>query len=102
MGPWERRSQQWCRTEDVRTIKEADINVDRRKIETPPGINEQECNVNILETRVMLEEQTKWMYDRMTAEAAESSTWNIGTSWRHEDNGDELQRWEGSWWIRVN
>ena len=25
-----------------------------------------------------------WMYDRMTAEAAESSTWNKGTSWKHE------------------
>ena len=77
MGLWERRSQQWCRTEDVRTIKEGDINVDRRRIETPPGINEQECNENRLETRVTkLEEQTTWMYDRMTAEAAESSTWN--------------------------
>ena len=38
----------------------------------------------------------------MTAEAAESSTWNKSTSCRHEDNGDEWQRWEGSWWIRVN
>ena len=40
-----------------------------------------------------LEEQTKWMYDRMTA-AAESSTWNKVTSWKHEDHGDEWQRWE--------
>ena len=103
VGLWERRSQQWCRTKDVRTIKERDINTDRRRIETPPGINEQECNENRLETRVTkLGEQPKWMYDRMTAEAAESSTWNKGTSWRHEDNGDEWQRWEGSWWIRVN
>ena len=37
----------------------------------------------------------------MTA-AAESSTWNRGIPWRYEDNGDEWQRWEGSWWIRVN
>ena len=51
-------------------------------------------NENKLETRVTkLEEQTKWMYDRMTAEAAESSTWNRGTSWRQEDNGDEWQKW---------
>ena len=41
VGLWERRSQQWCRTEDVRTIKGGDTNADRRKIETPPGINEQ-------------------------------------------------------------
>ena len=55
-----------------------------------------------LETRVMrLEEQTIWMYDRMTA-AAEPSTWNRGIPWRYEDEGDEWQRWEGSWWILVN
>ena len=52
VGLRERRSQQWCRTEDVRTIKEGDINADRRRIETPPGINEQECKENRLETRV--------------------------------------------------
>ena len=110
-----RRSQHWCRTEDVRTIKEGDMNTDRWKIETPPGIGneeersqkevahgKQECNEDKLETRVMrLEEQTKWMYDRMTA-AAEPSTWNRGIPWRYEDDGDEWQRWEGSWWIRVN
>ena len=103
MGLRERRSQQWCRTEDVRTIKEGDVNTDRWRIETPLGISKQECNEDKLETRVTkLEEQTKWMYDRMTAAAAESSTWNRGIPWRYEDNGDEWQRWEGSWWIRVN
>ena len=110
-----RRSQHWCRTEDVRTIKEGDMNTDRWKIETPPGIGneeersqkevthgKQECNEDKLETRVMrLEEQTKWMYDRMMA-AAEPSTWNRGIPWKYEDEGDEWQRWEGSWWIRVN
>ena len=109
----ERRSQQWCRTEDVRTIKEGDMNNDRWRIETPPGIgneeerahkgvthNKQEYNEDNLETRVTrLEEQTKWMYDRMTAAAAEPSSWNRGISWRYEDDGDELQRWEGSRWI---
>ena len=68
-----RRSQHWCRTEDVRTIKEGDMNTDRWKIETPPGIGneeersqkevthgKQEYNEDKLETRVMrLEEQTK-------------------------------------------
>ena len=112
----ERRSQQWCRTEDVRTIKEGDMNTDRWRIETPPGIgneeeraqkgvthNKQEYNEDKLETRVTrLEEQTKWMYDRMTAAAAEPSSWNRGIPWRYEDDGDEWQRWEGSWWIRVN
>ena len=87
-----RRSQHWCRTEDVRTIKEGDMNTDRWRIETPPGIgneeertqkgvthSKQECNEDKLETRVTrLEEQTKWMYDRMTAPAAEPSTWNRG------------------------
>ena len=38
----ERRSQQWCRTEDVRTIKEGDMNTDRWRIETPPGIGNEE------------------------------------------------------------
>ena len=110
-----RRSQHWCRTEDVRTIKEGDMNTDRWKIETPPGIGneeeksqkevthgKQECNEDKLETRVMrLQEQTQWMYDRMTA-AAEPSTRNRGITWKCEDEGDEWQRWEGSWWIRVN
>ena len=74
MGLRERRSQQWCRTEDVRTIKEGDMNTDRWRIETSLGIGKQECNEDKLETRVTkLEEQTKWMHDRMTAEAAESS-----------------------------
>ena len=103
VGLRERRSQLWCRTEDVRTMKERDVNTDKWRIETPLGISKQECNEDKLETRVtMLEEQTKWMYDRMTAAAAESSTWNRGIPWRYEDNGDEWQRWEGSWWIRVN
>ena len=48
-----------------------------------------------------LEEQTKWMYDKMTA-AAEPCTWNKGIPWKYEDEGDEWQRWERSWWIRVN
>ena len=98
------------------------MNTDRWKIGTPPGIGneeerskkevahgkqltgerDEERNEDKLETRVMrLEEQTKWMYDRMTA-AAEPSTWNRGISWKYEDEGDEWQRWEGSWWIRVN
>ena len=103
VGLRERRSQQWCRTEDVRTIKEGDMNTDRWRIETPLGIIKQECNEYKLEAQVTkLEEQTKWMYDRMTAAEAESSTWNRGIPWRYEDNGDEWQRWEGSWWIRVN
>ena len=121
-----RRSQHWCRTEDVRTITEEDTNADRWKIGTPPGIGNEgersqkevihggemskqpagerdgESNEDKLETRIMkLEEQTKWMYDRMTA-AAEPSTWNRGIPWKYEDEGDEWQRWEGSWWIRVN
>ena len=79
------------------------MNTDRWRIETPLGISKQECNEDKLETRVTrLEEQTKWMYDRMTAAAAEPSTWNRGFPWRYEDNRDEWQRWEGSWWIRVN
>ena len=79
------------------------MNTDKWRIETPPGISEQEYNEDKLETRVTkLEEQTKWMYDRMTATATESSTWNRGIPWRYEDNGDDWQRWEGSWWIRVN
>ena len=103
VGLRERSSQQWCRTEDVRTIKEGDVNTDKWRIETPLGISKQECNEDKLETRVTkLEEQTKWMYDRMTAAAAESSTWNRGIPWRYEDNGDKWQRWEGSWWISVN
>ena len=66
------------------------------------GERDEESNEDKLETRVMkLEEQTKWINDRMTA-AAEPSTWNRGTPWRYEDEGDEWQRWEGSWWIRVN
>ena len=87
----------WCRTEDVRTINEGDMNTDRWEIETPPGIGngKQECRV------MRLEDQTKWMYDRMTA-AAEPSTWNRGIPWKYEDEGDEWQRWEGSWWIWVN
>ena len=111
-----RRSQHWCRTEDVRTIKEGDMNNDRWRIETPPGIgneeesaqkgathSKQEYNEDKLETRVTrLEEQTKWMCDWMTAAAAEPSTWNRGIPWRYEDDGEEWQRWEGSWWIRVN
>ena len=102
----ERRSQQWCRTEDVRTIKEGDMNNDRWRIETPPGIgneeeraqkgvthNKQEYNEDKLETRVTrLEEQTKWMYDRMTAGATEPSSWDRGIPWRYEDDGDEWQR----------
>ena len=112
----ERRSQQWCRTEDVRTIKEGDMNTDRWRTETPPWIgneeeraqkgvahNEQEYNEDKLGTRVTrLEEQTKWMYDRTAAAAAERSSWNRGIPWRYEDDGDDWQRWEGSWWIRVN
>ena len=115
-----------CRTEDVRTIKEGDMNADRWKIGTPPeigneeerlqkevihggemnkqstGERDEESNEDKLETRVMrLEEQTKWMYDRMTA-AAEPNTWNRGIPWRYEDEGDEWQRGDGSWWIRVN
>ena len=50
---------------------------------------------------VKLEEQTKWMYDKMMA-AAEPNTWDKGIPWRHEDEGDEWRKWEGSWWIRVN
>ena len=115
-----------CRTEHVRTIKEGDMNADRWKIGTPPeigneeerlqkevihggemnkqsiGERDEESNEDKLETLVMrLEEQTKWMYDRMTA-AAEPNTWNRGIPWRYADEGDEWQRWEGSWWIRVN
>ena len=82
VGLRERRSQQWCRTEDVRTIKEGDVNTDKWRIETPPGISKQECNEDKLDSRITkLEEQTKWMYDRMMAAAAESSTWNRGIPW---------------------
>ena len=116
-----RRSQHWWRTEDVRTIREEGTNADRWKIGTPPGIGNEgersqkevihggemskqsagerdgESNEDKFETRIMkLEEQTKWMYDRMTA-AAEPSTWNRGIPWKYEDEGDERQRWEGSW-----
>ena len=74
------------------------MNPDRWKAETPPGIadtterpqNEiaqggemnkqladEERGGSMLETRIMkLEEQTKWMYDRMAA--AEASTWGKG------------------------
>ena len=117
-----RRSQHWCRTEDVRTIKEGDMSADRWKIGTSPVIGNEEgrsqkevihggemskpaggkeSNEDKLEARIMkLEEQTQWMYDRMTA-AAEPSTWNRGIPWKYEDEGDEWHRWEGSWWIRV-
>ena len=55
------------------------MNTDKWRIETPPGISKQECNEDKLQSRITkLEEQTKWMYDRMTAAAAESSTWNRG------------------------
>ena len=104
-----RRSQHWCRTEDVRTVTEEDTNIDRWKEEFVHGgeMSKQsggdgESNEDKLEARITkLEEQTKWMYDRMT-EAAESSTWNKGIPRKYEDEGDEWQRWEGSWWIRVN
>ena len=90
------------------------MNTDSWRIETPPGIgneeeraqkgvthNKQEHNEDKLETRVtMFEEQTKLMYDRITA--TEPSSWNRCIPWRYEDDGDEWQRWEGSWWIRVN
>ena len=94
-----RRSQHCCRTEDVRTITEEDTNTDRWKIETPAGIGNDgerspkeaiqcgemskqlacerdgESNENKLEARIVkFEEQTKWMYDKMTA-AAEPSTY---------------------------
>ena len=36
-----RRSQHWCRTEDVRTITEEDTNTDRWKIETPLEIGNE-------------------------------------------------------------
>ena len=64
------------------------MNTDRWKIGTPPGIGNKE-------------DHRRKSYDRMTA-AAEPSTWNRGIPWRYEDEGDEWQRWEGSWWIRVN
>ena len=117
-----RRSQFWCRTEDVRTIPEDDLNADRWKAEAPPRIgdtNERSQNKTArggemnkqsadeeregskLETRVTkLEEQTKWMYDRVAA--AEASTWCKDVSWRQEDEGDDWRKWEGSWWIRVS
>ena len=37
-----RRSQHWCRTEDVRTIKEGDMTAARWKIGAPPGIGNEE------------------------------------------------------------
>ena len=58
-----------------------------------------ESNEDKLETRIMKLDDR--MYDRLTA-AAEPSTWNRGIPWKYEDEGDEWQRWEGSWWIRVN
>ena len=33
-----RRNELWCRTEDVSTIPEADVNIDRWRKETPPEI----------------------------------------------------------------
>ena len=95
-----RRNQLWCRTEDVRTIPQEDVNTDRWKIETPPGIGDMggqsqketvqggemskqlagerdgENDENRLEARIAkLEEQTKWMYDKMMA-AAEPNIWD--------------------------
>ena len=35
-----RRSQFWCRTEDVRTIPEDDMNADKWKAAAPPGIGD--------------------------------------------------------------
>ena len=67
---------------------QGDVNTDKWRIESPPGISKQECNDDKLETRITkLEEQTRWMYDRMTATAAETSTWNrhsmkIRRQWR--------------------
>ena len=62
---------------------------------------DEERSGSKLEIRVTkLEEQTNWMYDRMAA--AEASTWGKGVPWRQEDEGNDRQRWEGSWWIRVN
>ena len=89
----------WCRTEDVRTINEGDMNTDRWKIDTPPGIGngKQECNEDKLETRVMrLEDQTKWMYDRMTA-AAEPSTWNRFGSIKMIWTLVKGERYQGVW-----
>ena len=93
------------------------MNADRWKAEAPPGIgdtNERSQNKTArggemnkqsadeeregskLETRVTkLEEQTKWMYDRMAA--AEASTWGKGVPWRQKDEGDDWHRWKGSW-----
>ena len=104
-----RRNQLLCRTEDVRTIPEEDVNTDKWRTETPPGIGNMggrsqkeimqggemsmqlagerdgENNENRLETRIVkLEEQTKWMYDNMIAatESNEPNTWDKGTPWR--------------------
>ena len=63
------------------------------------GERDGESNEDKLETRIMKLDDR--MYDRLTA-AAEPSTWNRGIPWKYEDEGDEWQRWEGSWWIRVN
>ena len=65
VGLRERRSQQWCRTEDVRTIKEGDMNTDKWRLHL------ESASKNAMKTSWNFEEQTKWMYDRMTAAAAE-------------------------------
>ena len=74
------------------------MNTDRWRTETPPGIgNEEERS----QKEVAHGKQECNEDDRMTA-AAEPSTWNRGIPWKCQDEGDEWQRWEGSWWIRVN
>ena len=55
------------------------------------GERDGESNENKLEAQIVkLEEQTKWMYDKMTA-AAEPSTWDKGFPWKYEDEGDECK-----------
>ena len=112
-----RRNQLWCRTEDVRTISEGNMSIHRWKIETQPAIGnmaqggqpqkrstqggetthkqptdkrEEEDNENGLESRIM------------KPESSGSNMWDKGIPWRREDEGDEWQRWDGSWWIRVD
>ena len=57
-----------------------------------------------LEARILkLEEQTRWMYHKMEEmmEIGKTNMEEGGAPRRHEDDGDEWQRWNGHWWIRV-
>ena len=59
--------------------------------------------INLEARKMRLEEQTQWVYQKMGEMMGFSETFvdERGAAWRREDDGDEWQRWNGNWWIRV-